>query len=219
MTAKTMNTCHTKTKVNPLLDWYQRTTGNLVDRMCCVSYASQVDDGEQPVEYDEMRAKMVVPDWIQDYQHDTEQQRASKHHTSKEHGPGHLTLQGDADDSMGKCFFSPCSPAGARSDATATTVSMSTVRTARTLASESTLNASNRSGGGVVVDDIIYVRSDSLDDQAIRSPREIELPPASRYRRYRSEDDRRESPPPLRAVPTDALPNLPYLSLTEGYEC
>ena len=168
------------------------------------------------MEYNEMRAKMVVPEWIQDYKHDKEQQRAS--HTRKEHGPGHLILQGNSDEFTGKCYYSPYSPG--RSDATATTVSMSTIRTARTLASESTLNTSNRSGDEIVVDDIVYVRTSSLDDRATKTPQEIDIPSASRYRRYRSEvDDRRESPPSLKKVASDALPSLPYLSLTEGYEC
>ena len=225
-----MNTHHHQTKVNPLLDWYQRTTGNLVDRMCCVSYSSQVDDGEIPVEYDDqMRAKMVIPDWIQDYQQEEEQ--AKRQACKKEYltygnsngGRGHLSLQGDADDCWtGKCFFSPgISPTG-RSDATATTVSMSTVRTSRTsrtLASQSTINTSNRSGGDeIVVDDIVYVRSGSLDELARpRTPQEIDVP-VSKYRR--SDDERRESPPRLQSVlPEHVIPNLPYLSLTEGYEC
>jgi hypothetical protein len=204
-------------KTSPLLDWYQRTTGNFVDRMCCVSYASQVDDGEEPVEYDEMRAKMVIPDWIEEYKHDTDQQQhASK--PRKKHEQGHLTLQGDGDGCMGKCYFSPNhhSPS---SVATATTVSTSTVRTSRTLASQSTINTSNRSGDDeIVVDDIVYVRSESLEERS--TPREIDVPPAARYRRYRShQNDRRESPPRLQSVPSDALPNLPYLTLTEGYEC
>lgn len=218
MTAKTtMSSHHHRTpsqrKVSPLLDWYQRTTGNIVDRMCCVSYASQVDDGEEPVEYDEMRAKMVIPDWVQDYKHE---QHASKPH---KHERGHLTLQGDADDCMGKCHFSPYSPSG-QSVATATTVSTSTVRTSRTLASQSTINTSNRSSrsGEIIVDDIVYVRSESLDDRA-SSPRDSGVAPAARYRRYRSEEDRRDSPPRLQSIPSDSLPNLPYLTLTQGYEC
>lgn len=182
--------------------------------MCCVSYSSQVDDGEMPMEYDEMRTKMVVPDWIQDYK----DEENAKRHGRKEHGGGHLTLQGDKDDWTGKCFISPgVSPT---SDATATTVSMSTIRTSRTLASQSTINTSNRSGDEVVVDDIVYIRSGSLGERATRTPREIDVPASAKYRRYRSEnDERRESPPRLKSVPSDALPNLPYLSLTEGYEC
>ncbi len=98
-----MNTHHNKTKVNPLVDWYQRTTGNFVDRMCCVSYSSQVDDGEIPVEYDEeMRAKIVTPQWIKDY----EEEEHAKRKGCKEHGGrGHLSLHGE-NDCTGKCFFS-----------------------------------------------------------------------------------------------------------------
>jgi hypothetical protein len=215
-----MNTHHNKTKVNPLVDWYQRTTGNFVDRMCCVSYSSQVDDGEIPVEYDEeMRAKIVTPQWIQDY----EEEEHAKRKGCKEHGGrGHLSLHGE-NDCTGKCFFSPgISPTG-RSDATATTVSMSSVRTSRTsrtLASQSTINTSNCSGGNeIIVDDIVYVRSGSLDEPTTpRTPREIDVPATSKYRYYQSEE-RRESPPRLHSVPSDVIPNLPYLSLTEGYEC
>lgn len=212
MTFKTMTTPNhqTKRKVSPLLDWYQRTTGNLVDRMCCVSYASQVDDGEESVEYDAIRSKMMIPAWVEEarttYDH---QQEPNKHQKANK---GHLTLQGDADGvSMGKCYFSPCSPSD-KSVATATTVSTSTVRTAsRTLASQSTINTSNRSNRSnehVVVDDVVYIRNGSTTPA-----REIDVP--SKYR----DDARRESPPPLQSVPSDALPNLPYLTLTEGYEC
>lgn len=217
--SSTINNRHKSTKINPLLDWYQRTTGNLVDRMCCVSYSNQVSDDEEPLEYDVIRNKMVIPDWIQEYQEQHEEQ--GKNYPSKEQ-VGRLTLQGDSDDCMGKCYFSPA-PSPGRSDATATTVSMSTVRTSRTLASQSTINVSNRTLDGsseqIIVDDIVYVRSESLDERTRKSPREIDVPAASRYRRYRSERYRDESPPPLQTIPSGALPNLPYLSLTEGYEC
>ena len=206
--------------MNPLLDWYQRTTGNLVDRMCCVSYSSQVADDEEPVDYDEMRNRMVIPDWIQDYHRD-EKERQPVKNANKERG-GHITLQGDLDDCKGICYFSPAHSPG-RSDTTATTVSMSTVRTSRTLASQSTINVSNRTlqgpGEQIIVDDIVYVRSGSLDEQTSSSPREMDVAKASRYRRFRSENDCDESPPPLQTIPSGALPNLPYLSLTEGYEC
>lgn len=199
-----------KANMRPLMDWYQRTTGSFVERMCCSSYSSQVYDEEERIDCDELRTKMVVPDWIQEY--DDEGATPRKEHT------GHITLQGDVKDQKGGIHVA--SYKSDRSITTATTVSMSTARTSGSIATATTLNTSNRklrsidhSIGPTIVDDIVYVRSNSCEEHESRAPREIDV---AHYRRHHSETD---TPPPLRTVPSDALPSLPYLTLTEGYQC
>jgi hypothetical protein len=203
-----------KANVRPLMDWYQRTTGSFVDKMCCSSYSSQVYDEEEVVDYGALRAKMVVPDWIQEYD--------DENSTPEERHHGHISLQDNANDcSKGNLCLS--SHKSDRSTTTATTVSTSTVRTSRSIATATTLNTSNRTGRSsdpsiepTIVDDIVYVRSGSLDERkssSSRAPREIDV---TRYRRQRSDVT---DTPRLRTVPSDALPGMPYLTLTEGYRC
>jgi hypothetical protein len=196
--------------MRPLLDWYQRIAESLTDRMCCSSYSSQVYDEEERIDYDELRAKMVVPDWIQE--HDEQNSMPRKEHK------GHITLQGDLKDQKGSIYVTPYK--SDRSVATATTVSTSTARTLGSIATATTLNTSNQklrssdqSISSEIVDDNVYVRSHSCEERKSKAPREIDV---TRYRRHHSET---ETSPRLRTVPSDALPSLPYLTLTEGYEC
>lgn len=205
--------------MNPILNWYARTTGSFVDKMCCSSYSSHVCDDEERVSMDSLKSQMIVPDWIKEYD-GTIPPRSSKGQDVSLHK-----------DKKGAIKNVPCSPE--RSIATATTVSTSTVRTANTSTSMSTLNTSNRTlprsniseqrntKERIIVDDIEYVRHGSFDDcneKTIQKSFQSSAP-SSAFRKYRADSDPAASPPQLRTVPSDALPSMPYLTLTEGYQC
>lgn len=229
-TAERVKKLSLKTTTTALFPSFFAKTAGFVDNMCCCAYTSDQVRGEQAdddqVEYNEENSILLDCLWEEgdddsELNHKPRKPKATKA-TSQNSSPG-------ATRTTKTSRNAPLSPSGSLSTATT-----ATLQTMDSWATGKTTVVTNRlserleeeerqwNGGGQQGQQ----QSSATMPRASTRPETISVPSRRLYqgRRNRSENDHVPYPElpdedVIRKVQTESLAKLPYLSMTQGYQC